>query len=129
MRFLAKGGNSPSPPGSPGSTSQASFGKQIDEMWYAPLFVGGALLGGTVATTTAVVVTTLAPGHVYLFTSNQDAWITQGTTTSPPTAVKGAGSCFVAKGQQILLDGSQGAQLAAIADSSAGLCSVVEVTV
>jgi hypothetical protein len=68
----------------------------------------------------------MTAGTWYAYSANTDSWIQQGAS---PAAAKSAGSMFVAKGQIVLLDGAQGAQLATLQDSASGAASLVQVTV
>jgi hypothetical protein len=59
--------------------------------------------------------------ELWQFISNTACWISQGAT---PTATTGAGSMFVAAGQAVLLDGHNGAVVAAIQDAAGGKCTL-----
>ena len=98
---------------------------QVNDLWFVPMFAGQTDFTA-VAGTSATFGATLLSGSVYVFAASTDCWIAQGAS---PTAAKAAGSMFVAKGQQVLLDGSQGPKLAVVQDAAAGAASLVEVTV
>jgi hypothetical protein len=133
MQFASRGGNSPSPLSTGGGGSAATWGKQIDNMWYVPLWTGLLLSAAVGASSTAIATagsaTALVAGHVYCFSSNVGAWICQSVSSSPTAATKGAGSMYVGPGVERLIDGSQGGSLTVIEDGSGGQCSLVEVTV
>jgi hypothetical protein len=104
----------------------SSGGKQIDDMWYVPAFNGGQLDEVAVGGASEPFSITLTAGTIYCYSANVDSWICQGAS---PTAAKSAGSMFVAKGVERLIDGGQGAKLAVLEDSSGGNATLVEVTV
>lgn len=103
--------------------------------WYVPCGAGG-VAGATgyssdfTAFTTSTLFTgigaAMVAGQLFMFTSTADCWIAQGT--GAVVATKGAGSMFVQKGVPTLIDGSQGAKLAVLQDSTGGNASLVLVT-
>jgi hypothetical protein len=104
------------------------------EVWVAPCGAGG-VAGATgynsdfVAYTTTTLFpgigSTMAAGQLFMFQATTDCWIAQGT--GAVVATKGAGSFFVQKGIQILIDGAQGAKLAVLQDAAGGNASLVQV--
>lgn len=103
---------------------------QIDarDVWYVPMFGDGQTDSFAVGATTTPSNITLAEGHWYLYTANVDGWVAQGGASV--TASKGAGSKFVQKGDNLLIDGSHGSKIATIADTATvGICSLMEATV
>lgn len=62
----------------------------------------------------------------WLFSSSTNCWISQGAT---PTAVAGAaGNTFVGAGQQVYLDGRNGADVSVVRDTADGKASLTKVT-
>lgn len=68
----------------------------------------------------------MTAGKLYIFTATTDCWLKQGPAT--PVASKGAGSMFVQKGIQVLIDGAQGPVLAMIQDVAGGNANLQQVT-
>jgi hypothetical protein len=99
------------------------------QVWFAPAGTGTQFSSDFVAFTTTVQFTgvgaAMANGQLFVFQATADCWICQG---SNPTATKGAGSMFVQKGVQVLIDGNQGAKLAVLQDSTGGNASLVAIT-
>jgi hypothetical protein len=99
------------------------------DVWFAPVVSGAGFNSDFVAFTTttqfAGVGATMAAGQLFCFTATVDCWIAQGAN---PTATKGAGSMFVQKGVQVVIDGSQGAKLAVLQDVGGGNASLVQIT-
>lgn len=106
----------------------AAQGATDSEVWFVPAGSGTAFTSDVVAFTTTTVFTgigaAMTAGKLYVFTSTADCWISQG---SAPTATKGAGSMFVQKGIQVLIDGAQGAKIAVLQDSAGGNANLVQI--
>ncbi|MBA3841184.1 MAG: hypothetical protein H0X39_00935 [Actinobacteria bacterium] len=90
--------------------------------WYAAAGSGTAYTSDFLAFTAtssqfAGIGAALVGGGVFVFIATQDVWLSQG---SNPTAAKAIGSRFVKAGSEIVVDGSQGAKLAVLADAIAG---------
>jgi hypothetical protein len=77
-----------------------------------------AAITTTASTPTITLVTTQAIGlKVYRVRATQNCWVAQGAT---PTATAGSGSDYLAIGQELLLDGSNGAHVSVKADTTSG---------
>ena len=98
------------------------------DVWYVPLGNGTQFTSDFIAFTTttqfAGIGAAMTKGQLFVFTSTADCWISQG---SNPTATKGAGSMFVQKGIQVLIDGANGAKLAILQDSAGGNANLVQI--
>lgn len=66
----------------------------------------------------------MAAHEIWMLEADTDLFYSQGAN---PTATAGAGSSFLAKGQQALLDGSFGAKVAVLQDSVAGKATLSRV--
>jgi len=67
-----------------------------------------------------IAVNSLRPGCLYVFSSSTDCWISQGNAT----AAKAAGSMFVAKGVEVVIDGTNGPFLSTLQDAAGGNASL-----
>lgn len=116
-----------------GGTNNIAGGPTDVSPWYVPVTTGGTGFNGdfvafAAATPFAGVGAAMTAGHLYVFTATADCWIRQSANGTTNAAVKGPSSMFVQKGIQVLLDGSQGAQLSILQDAAGGNASLVEVT-